>query len=89
MTIPVVTVELKFSEDPPSRILAIETVAKAICVAVGEDPADAIIMLLTAAAHIASKYSDKPPTLIADALADCLGDAILAARDFFPASGPK
>ena len=83
-----VTVELDFSEDPPSRVLAIETVAKAICEAVNQDPADCMMMLLTAAAHIAIRFTDKPPELVATVLAESLGGAILAAKGFFPPSGP-
>jgi hypothetical protein len=78
-----VTIELHFSEGPRSRILAIEQVAQAICEAVGQDPADATMMLLTAASHVATQHATKPGT-ISDILADCLGNAIVAAKSFFP-----
>ena len=83
MTIHYVTAELRFSEDPASRVLAIATVAKAICVAVSEDPADATMMLLTAAVYVAQQYA-RPSSKIPDMLADSLGNAILAAKGFFP-----
>ena len=79
-----VTAELRFSEDPASRIQMIEKVAEAICEAVNQDPADCMMMLLTAAAHIAIRFADKPPELVATVLAESLGGAILAAKGFFP-----
>jgi hypothetical protein len=69
--------------DPRLRVLAIERVAQAICESVEQDAADGTMMLLTAAAHIASRHSKKPARDIADVLADCLGNAIVAADDWF------
>lgn len=69
--------------DPQNRILAIEAATKAICQQAGLDPADGTMMLLTAAVHLATKHSDKPIKDIAPVLAGCLGDAIVAADDFF------
>lgn len=69
--------------DPRDRVLAIEVIAHAICEHVGEDAADGTMMLLTAAAHIAMQNSDKPIERIADVLARCLGEAIVAAEGFF------
>ena len=81
------TIEVHFSEDPPSRILAIEETAQAICEAVGRDPADCVMMLLTAAAHIAQRHSIEPKKT-PGALAECLGNAIIAAEAFFPDDQP-
>ncbi len=77
------TLEAVISEEPSSRILTIERVAQAICEAVGEDAADGVMMLLTAAAHIAQQHARKG-VKVEDALADSLGNAILAAKSFFP-----
>lgn len=69
--------------DPKNRILAIEAATKAICEQAGEDPADGMMMLLTAAVHIAVKHSDKPIRDVALHMAGALGSAIVAADDFF------
>ncbi|NLS19852.1 hypothetical protein HGP16_25265 [Rhizobium sp. P40RR-XXII] len=73
----------KIPQDPRERVLAIEAVAQAICQNVNADPADCIMMLLTAAVHIQSKYSkDSVKDNITDQ-AGCLGHATVAADDFF------
>jgi hypothetical protein len=69
--------------DPRQRILAIEAATKAICDEVGQDPADGVMMLLTAAAHISMRHSEAPPDVTAKLLAAALGDAIVAADGFF------
>ncbi|MDI6835411.1 MAG: hypothetical protein QMD99_06820 [Rhizobiaceae bacterium] len=69
--------------DPQGRVLAIEAAAKAICQSAGTDPADAIMMLLTAAAHLAAVYSGKTADQNIMTLASCLGNATVAADDFF------
>lgn len=69
--------------DPKVRILAVEAAAKAICEQSGQDPADAVMMLLTAAVHIATKHSDKPVRDVSMAVGNSLGHAIVAADDFF------
>lgn len=68
---------------PKNRVLAIEAATKAICDQAGEDPADGVMMLLTAAVHIATKHSDKPIRDVALHMANALGNAIIAADDFF------
>jgi hypothetical protein len=70
-------------EDPRQRILAIEAAAEAICRQAGTDPADATMMLLTAAVHLASKRSKKPVPQMLETLAGALGAATVAADDFF------
>lgn len=73
----------KLPGDPQGRVLAIEAAAKAICQQAGTDPADAIMMLLTAAAHLFTVYSGKPSSENIMSLAHSLGCATVAADDFF------
>lgn len=73
----------KISADPKSRILAIEAVTKAICQQTGQDPAEGIMMLMTAAAHLFATYSGKPSSAGIMDLAHSLGCATVAADDFF------
>ena len=73
----------KVTADPRDRVLAIEAVTKAICQETGQDPADGIMMLLTAAAHLMAIYSGKSADQNILALASCLGNATVAADDFF------
>jgi hypothetical protein len=82
--------------DPQGRVLAIEAAAKAICQQAGTDPADAIMMLMTAAAHLFTVYSGKSSSENILHLASTLGHATVAADDFFyrnvttvNASGPN
>jgi hypothetical protein len=69
--------------NPKNRVLAIEAATKAICDQVGEDAADGVMMLLTAAVHIATRHSKKPIGDTALHMAEALGSAIVAADDFF------
>lgn len=78
-----VEIKGKAPNDPRERVLAIEATAKAICQKTGQDPADAIMMLLTASAHLYAQYSREPFPKSADGLAKALGAAIVAADDFF------
>ena len=78
-----IIIDGKVSHDPKDRVLAIEAVTRSICESVGQDPADGTMMLLTAAVHLAMQYSDRTIQDIAPVLAECLGDAIIAADDFF------
>lgn len=73
------------SDDPRKRILALEAAARAICEAHGLDPAEAVMMLLTAAVHMQRTYSRRDVSISqsAETLAGCLGHAIVAADDFF------
>lgn len=73
----------KISADPRDRVLAIEAVTKSICQMHGMDPAEGVMMLLTAAAHITSVHSKKPASENILALATSLGHATVAADDFF------
>jgi hypothetical protein len=78
-----ITINGKVSADPRDRVLAIEAVAQSICESVGLDPAEGTMMLLTAAVHIAMKHSERPIKDVVPILAECLGDAIVAADGFF------
>lgn len=71
------------SADPRDRVLAIEAVTKAICQQTGQDPAEGVMMLLTAAAHLTAIYSGKSSDQNIMTLAKCLGNATVAADDFF------
>lgn len=73
----------KISADPRDRVLAIEAVTKSICVKTGMDPAEGIMMLLTAAAHLSIVYSGKTAEQNLMTLAGALGSATVAADDFF------
>lgn len=73
----------KVPKDPQSRVLAVEAAAKAICQHAGTDPADAITMLMTAAAHLFTVYSGKPASEGINHLAHALGCATVASDDFF------
>ncbi|ARO22903.1 hypothetical protein TAL182_CH01090 [Rhizobium sp. TAL182] len=79
-------------DDPRQRVLAIEAVTRSICDSAGTDPADGIMMLLTAAVHLQSQYSPRPMAENIETLARCLGGATVAAEGFFslrsvPANG--
>lgn len=69
-------------KDPRTRVLAIEAATRSICEHAGTDPADAVMMLLTAAVHI-SRQMQKPGSNIEVTVAHALGAAIVAADDFF------
>lgn len=69
--------------DPRQRVLAIEAAMQAICEVDGNDAADGVMALLTAAAHIAMRHSGKPARDLTEHLAYALGCAIVAADDFF------
>ncbi|WLR92148.1 hypothetical protein [Shinella zoogloeoides] len=73
----------KVSADPKDRILAIEAVTRAICEQTGQDPAEGVMMLLTAAVHLSQTYSRSPVAQTVATLAECLGHAVVAADDFF------
>jgi len=73
----------KISADPRDRVLAIEAVTRSICERTGMDPAEGIMMLLTAAAHLSSVYSGKTADQMIMTLASSLGNATVAADDFF------
>lgn len=78
-----ITIEGHVPSDPRQRILAIEAAVQAICQSAGQDPADAVAVLLTAAAHLTAKHSDLSPAELGPILANALGAAMVAADDFF------
>jgi hypothetical protein len=69
--------------DPRARVLHAEEAVRSLCQLAGEDPADAVMVLLTAAAHLNSVYSVKSPDDTMKALAKALGCATVAAEEFF------
>lgn len=77
-----VTIKGIVSNDPKTAIQSIEAVTRSICQAQGKDPAEGVMMLLTAAAHIHSIYQ-KPGTDTLLSLAAALGHATVAADGFF------
>lgn len=78
-----VEIKGKPPKDPQLRVLAIEAAAKAICQKAGTDPADAIMMLMTAACHLYTVHSGKSSSENILHLAKTLGYATIAADDFF------
>lgn len=78
-----ITISGQIYADPISRILAIEACVRAISQRTGQDPAEGVMTLLTAAAHMYSVYSGKPLSSAAEGLAYSLGCATVAADDFF------
>lgn len=78
-----IVIKGKVPSDPRSRVLAIEAATRAICEQAGTDPADGIMMLLTAAAHLQSQYSKRPVNETITALAAALGHAAVVADEFF------
>lgn len=78
-----VTIKGKVSSDPRDRILALEAVTQSICRRTGHDPAEGVMMLLTAAVHLSMKHSGKPVNTTAMALAEALGAAIVSADQMF------
>lgn len=78
-----VEIKGKAPADPQQRVLAIEATAKAICQKAGTDPADAIMMLMTAACHLFTVHSGKSAQDSIMPLAHTLGCATIAADDFF------
>lgn len=79
----------KVTTDPRDRVLAIEAVTKEICQKTGQDHAEGVMMLLTAAAHLMATYSGKSADQNIMALANCLGNATVAADDFFKLKAVK
>ncbi|NTG73241.1 hypothetical protein G6M02_07845 [Agrobacterium rhizogenes] len=73
----------KISADPRDRVLVIEAVTHSICERTGMDPAEGVMMLLTAAAHLTATYSHKTAVQNIMTLATALGSATVAADDFF------
>lgn len=78
-----ITIDGKSPTDPRERVLAIEAAMQAICEDVGQDAADGVMALLTAAAHIHARHACKPAGKCLDDLAHALGCATVAADDWF------
>lgn len=72
-----ITVEVDGGEDPTERVLAMEQIARRYCEDAGLDPAEAIMMLLSAAARIHIARA-KNPGRAPEALAHALTHAITA-----------
>lgn len=70
-------------DDPRRPILEIEQKVRELCLERGADPAEGMMLLLTAAAHMADTYMAGPPSQWAPTLAEVLGSAIVAADDMF------
>ena len=69
-------------DHPRTRVLFLAKVTEAFCKQIGTDPAEGTIMLLTAATYIAMRHIKLTGNL-ENTLADGLGNAIIAAKDFF------
>ncbi|MGF6157822.1 hypothetical protein M2267_003081 [Ensifer sp. KUDG1] len=78
-----IEIEGKLSDDPRSAILAIEGVTRSLCQQTGKDPAEGVMMLLTAAVHMSNTYSASPIDETVTAMATALGYAVVAADDMF------
>lgn len=74
--------------DPRSQVLAVEGLVKEICRASDLSPPEAIMMCLTAAAHMVIRFA-KPGVDIEEILATALGSAIVSAKDFFADEGEE
>lgn len=70
-------------DDPRRPILEVEAKVRELCLEQGADPAEGIMMLLTAAAHMGDAYMKGPPKQWAPVLGQTLGHAIVAADDLF------
>ena len=81
----------KISADPRECVLAVEGCVRAICQATEKDPAEGTMMLLVAAVHMADTYAKRHRTIAENStlMAECLGDAIVAADDFFRLRGVR
>lgn len=79
------SIEWDIPEDPRGRILAIEELIRSMCEQYGWDPAEAIMMLLTAAMHIASVHGGRPARGMLEAgLLPIVRSAAKASDEFFP-----
>lgn len=73
----------EFISEPRKAVLEIEEKVREICAREGTDPAEGIMLLLTAACHMTNTYSREPVKGWAPVLAESLGHAIVAADDYF------
>lgn len=77
------TLEGEPPTDPRQRVLALESAAETVCRIVGQDRADAVMALLTAAVHMSMVGSGRSAGDMLETLAHSLGCATVAADDFF------
>lgn len=79
------TIATNVGADPRRLVLDVEAAVRAICEATEMDPAEGVMMLLTAAAHMSRTYTrpEVPVAQRTETLATALGAAIVAADDFF------
>lgn len=74
--------------DLRSQVLVVEVLVQEICGGSDMGPPEAIMILLTAAAHIVIRHA-KPGADIEAALATALGSVIPSAQDFFADEGEE
>lgn len=66
----------------PERVLMLGEVTRQLCLKLGVDQAEGTMMLLTAAVRLVMQNL-KPGHSVEDVVSDALGNAIIAAKDFF------
>ncbi|MEN5277006.1 dATP/dGTP pyrophosphohydrolase domain-containing protein [Brucella sp. TWI432] len=69
--------------DVKNAVLVIEGVTRSLCQSTGRDPAEGIMLLLTAAAHMGDVYMAGSLNDKQTAIARALGSAMVAADEFF------
>ena len=69
--------------DVKNAVLVIEGVTRSLCQSTGRDPAEGIMLLLTAAAHMGDVYMAGSVKEKQTTIASALGSAIVAADGFF------
>ncbi len=79
--------EIEIKGRPPvdvkNAVLVIEGVTRSLCQSTARDPAEGIMLLLTAAAHMGDVYMAGSVKEKQTAIASALGSAIVAADEFF------
>lgn len=70
-------------DDPRPSIRALESAVRAICTTLEQDQADAVMLLMTTAAHIAITHESGTRDQTIMALARCLGYATVSAERLF------
>lgn len=68
---------------PKEQVIAVEAFVKAICQQSGKDPADVVMVLMTAAAHIATAHVDARTYSASTVLTAAVPHAVAAAKGFF------
>ncbi len=77
-------IEIEVGLHPKDRVLATEYFVKALCKAAKLDPAEAVMMLMTAAVHISLAYSKEPMNVVLPNMGTALGAAAGAAVKWWP-----